>query len=237
MEEDTPKMITSSLRTSGEIDKLAAALSKAQAKIRNPEKNKTATVPMKAGGTYRYNYADLADCLDAIRAPFSENGLSLVQPIATPKPGIIEITTRLLHESGQWMDSPLILGLADDRPQTLGAAATYGRRYGACAMAGLSPDEDTDANEQTPMEKKPPQTAQREKQYKPTPREVAAKQSDGDRFDPKSDAHIERLRKALDTLKIEDEDLRDKIAHRMIGRVMVPKEIKAVVAELELPFS
>lgn len=135
------------LRSSEQIDKLAAALSKAQGEMKHPGKNKTATVPMKAGGKYSYNYADLADVLDAIRAPFAANGLSLLQVPFNDGPRAVGVITRIMHASGQWMEAPpLFMPCGDGRPQDIGSAITYGRRYTASPMAGITSDDDDDGN-------------------------------------------------------------------------------------------
>lgn len=90
--------------------------------------------------------------------------------------------------------------------------------------------------ESTPSEEMPHDEAPREKDARPAQRQPAAKKDDGERFDPKNDAHVERLRKAFDHLKIEGEDLRDKVAHRLIGCPMTTGEIQKAVVDLELPF-
>lgn len=140
--------VTSNLkvRFSPEIGELAAALSKAQAMMRHPAKNKTAKVKMKSGETYQYNYADLADCIDALREPFAANGLCHIQVPFNTDPEAVGVLTRIMHSSGQWMEGTLHMGCADDRPQTAGSAITYGRRYSLMAMAGASSEEDEDGN-------------------------------------------------------------------------------------------
>jgi len=55
---------------SEKIDALAVALSKAQSLIENVSKDKQA---------YGYKYADLASCLQAIKKPLADNGLSISQ--------------------------------------------------------------------------------------------------------------------------------------------------------------
>ena len=134
------------IRTSADLDKLAAALSKAQKTMKHPQKNRVAKVQMKSGGTYTYNYADLADVIDAIRGSFGDNGLSIVQlPFGCDgrKVGII---TRIMHESGQWIEGSLYMPTSDNKAQTIGSAITYGRRYSLSPMAGIASDDDDDGN-------------------------------------------------------------------------------------------
>ena len=51
------------MRHSESIAALAKALAAAQSEYITVPKIKTATVKMKSGGEFKYNYADLADCL------------------------------------------------------------------------------------------------------------------------------------------------------------------------------
>lgn len=126
------------------INELAAALSKAQGQMSSPPKNRTAKVQMKGGGAYSYNYCDLKDVMDAIRKPFADNGLSIIQTPYTTD-GSIGIKTTILHTSGQWFDGEMSLKETDNRPQTAGSLITFLRRYMMC-MTGVVTDADDDAS-------------------------------------------------------------------------------------------
>lgn len=134
------------LRSSAALNELATALAKAQAVMRHPGKNKTAKVPMKTGGSYSYNYADLSDVIDAVRIPFAENGLSFIQTPFNSDSYKVGIVTRIMHSSGQWIEGTLFMPTADGKPQTIGSAITYGRRYALAPMAGIASDDDDDGN-------------------------------------------------------------------------------------------
>lgn len=138
-----PVVAINPIRTSEQIDKIAAALAKAQGAMKHPGKNKTANVPLKTGGSYSYKYSDLADLLDEMREPFAANGLAMVQ-VPFNELGAVGIVTRILHESGQWIEGTLYMPVGDNKPQTIGSAITYGRRYSAGPMAGLASEEDDD---------------------------------------------------------------------------------------------
>ena len=120
------------------IDKLAAALAKAQAKMTNPPKTKRGQC---RGGTYMY--ADLADVLDHVRAPLTENGLAIVQMV---QPGVL--LTRLVHVSGQYLESryPLPEG-GQLSAQEMGSQITYARRYSLCPLLGIAGETDDDAKQ------------------------------------------------------------------------------------------
>lgn len=140
----------SALSTSPEIDQIATALAKAQGLAKHPKKTKTAKVQMKSGEKYQYNYADLVDVLDALKEPFAANGLAVIQmpyvDRSNPDVTCIGVITRLIHASGQWIEGSLAMPVADAKPQSIGSAITYGRRYMLAPLGGIAADEDDDAN-------------------------------------------------------------------------------------------
>lgn len=128
--------------TSDALDQLGEALAKAQAIISGAEK--TAKNPH-----LRNRYADLASCWDACRGPLTSQGLSVVQLTETdPEGRRVLVSTRLLHASGQWLQSTLVVpysvGKGTNEAQAIGSALTYARRYGLCAMVGIAPGDDDD---------------------------------------------------------------------------------------------
>ena len=133
------------MKTSPETNEISAALAKAQGEMKNPEKTRTADYPTKTGGRVKFNYADLAACYDVAREALSKNGIAHV--VTT---GYVEtnytLFCRLTHTSGQWYEAEW--PLPNDEPKVVGAHITYGTRYLFTAMAGLSPDEDMDAEPQ-----------------------------------------------------------------------------------------
>ena len=127
------------MRTSEQIDQLAAALAAAQAAFPPIKKDRTATVPTKTGGTYSYTYADLGSVLDAVRPALTANGLSITQGGTGD-----HLVTRLLHVSGQWIESDGTLPATQATPQGLGSAITYARRYWLTALLGVVAESDDD---------------------------------------------------------------------------------------------
>jgi hypothetical protein len=131
------------MKTSPGIGQLAAALSVARGKMRPIPKDKTARVPMKAGGSYSYNYADLSSILDIVTPELAAAGLAIMQP-ATANGSHVTVNTILAHSSGEWLSEELSLEAAGTRPQDIGAAYTYARRYAVIGVLSLAPDEDVD---------------------------------------------------------------------------------------------
>jgi hypothetical protein len=138
------------VKTSIELNELATALAEFQALVPIIPKNHSATIKMKAGGEFNYNYADLADIIEAIQPHKKACGLSVLQ---SPGYQLLEkdgdqtyvhtLSTRLLHVSGQWVEESMILSVPGDI-QTHGSAITYARRYAQAAILGLVTDKDDD---------------------------------------------------------------------------------------------
>lgn len=135
------------MHTSEQIGELATALAKAQGNFVNLGKNRTVRVKTKTGGEYSFSYATFDECISMVRPRLAEQGLAIVQSIEIEMKGevaLVCIETRLIHTSGQWISTKLLLVPEDDTPQCIGSAATYGKRYSLSAMLGLASDEDDD---------------------------------------------------------------------------------------------
>ena len=134
----------SKMRESADIAQIAPALVRAQGAMENPPRNRSVQVRTQAG-SYTFRYATLDKITDMIRHALVENGLCLLQPIVGTERGPA-LVTRLLHESGQWMECEVLLPALGNNPQAFGSAVTYVRRYSVCALLNISADEDDDAN-------------------------------------------------------------------------------------------
>jgi len=139
------------------LDKLADALSKAQAAIIPPKKSHTAKVPTKAGGAYSYTYSTLDELVDALRKPLAAHGLAFVQTIVQ-RDHQIGVETMILHASGQSLNCGLLLLPSGDTPQAMGSALSYARRYSLSTAFGVAAEDDDDGG-----------AAQRETAAKPQP--------------------------------------------------------------------
>lgn len=98
------------------------------------------------------SYANINDVLNAIREPMAQHGLAVMQfPVASGD-GRLAMTSRIVHVSGQWLQTPTLIATVVDfrgnpsmNIQALGSAVTYLRRYQLKPLVGLS-DEDDDGN-------------------------------------------------------------------------------------------
>lgn len=115
--------------------KLAMALAKAQGEMTGAKKDST-------NSHFKSSYADLASVLDVCREPLSKHGLAVLQfPQATG--AVVTMKTMLLHESGEYLESPEVSAkAANDSPQSIGSAITYLRRYSIMAILGIAPEDD-----------------------------------------------------------------------------------------------
>lgn len=124
------------MKTSENIEALAKALAAAQKELKNATLNKT-------NPHFKSKYADLAGIRDATAPILAKHGLSISQ-FTTMLDGGLVLSTRLLHESGQWMEGEYPLPLVLEKPQAMGSALTYARRYCWSAVCGIAAEEDDD---------------------------------------------------------------------------------------------
>jgi len=125
-------------RSSEQTDKIDAALSKAQAKVRPAVKD--ATNPH-----FKSRFASLNSIFDAIRGAFAEAGIAVVQP-ASSEGDLVTVTTRLSC-AGQFYECDLSAKPAQPGPQAIGSVVSYLRRYGLASLAGVPVGDDDDAEE------------------------------------------------------------------------------------------
>lgn len=123
------------MKTSESVTKISAALLKAQRAITFAAKD--ATNPH-----FKNKYADLPAVIDAIKPALNEAGIMFMQTPSPSDSGSLALTTRLLHESGEWMEDTATVPLPKNDPQGYGSAMTYARRYSLAAMTGLYQDDD-----------------------------------------------------------------------------------------------
>lgn len=119
-----------------ELTNLAAALSKAQGEIEDA--TKSGINPAFGRGS---KYADLASVRSVIRGPLSKNGLSVIQ-LPRAHTGYVEVTTMLLHNSGEYIKETLNMPTAKNDAHGIGSAITYARRYGLMSILCLAADDD-----------------------------------------------------------------------------------------------
>jgi hypothetical protein len=149
---------------SEQINEIAAALAKAQSTMRNAVLNRT-------NPHFRSKYADLASIFDAVREPLSANGIAITQTIDAHV-----LTTMLMHTSGQWLGSQMDLP-ETSKPQELGSALTYYRRYSLAGLVGIGADDDDDAEAAQAQPQPPPKKQPKKFEISRIPVDVMAREA------------------------------------------------------------
>ena len=127
------------MRTSEDITTIAPALVKAMGSIGGAKKD-------GKNPHYRSSYATLGSVIEACQSVLTDNELCFMQD----QGGITEhntvvMTTRILHSSGQWIDTVCEAKPKSFAPQDVGSSITYLRRYGLMTALGI-PAEDDDGH-------------------------------------------------------------------------------------------
>lgn len=116
------------------MKEICTALAKAQGALKKAAKDST-------NPHFRSRYADLESVIEAMREPFTENGLSVTQSVEPAGEGLMMETT-IWHDSGQQITSTVPLIITKQDMQGVGSAITYARRYGLAAACGITQTDD-----------------------------------------------------------------------------------------------
>lgn len=129
----------SSVESKGQnIKNIAAALSEFQGELETAKKDST-------NPFFKSNYSDLRSVWNVIREPLAKNGLAVTQ-IPTIQGDRMVLITRVLHVSGEVIESIYPINPVKNDPQGMGSAVTYARRYALTAILGVVSGDDDDAN-------------------------------------------------------------------------------------------
>lgn len=121
------------------VGELAKALAKAQGDI--------APAAMDRDNPFfKSKYATLTSLWESARKAIAANGLAVTQTTELFDNGDMVLITTLMHASGEWVRGAYPIKAVGGKPQELGSAMTYARRYAFGAILGLSSDDDDDGN-------------------------------------------------------------------------------------------
>jgi hypothetical protein len=123
------------MNTSQEIDKISAALVLAQ-------KDMLPLIKDSDNPFFKSKYADLHAVTQACYPALQANDICVMQSAESLGASGINIRTRLIHSSGQFIETECAIPPAGQDPQKYGSAVTYGRRYGLQAAVGLAAQDD-----------------------------------------------------------------------------------------------
>ncbi len=114
---------------------IAAALAKAQSEMGKALKDSN-------NPHFKSKYADLSSVTGACMPALNANGIAVIQPFHDDESGRY-VKTILIHgATGETLECRVPLIVAKNDMQGFGSAATYARRYGLMAMAGIAPEDD-----------------------------------------------------------------------------------------------
>lgn len=141
------------IRQSESIAKLAVALVNAQAELTNAPKETKGQV----GSAIRY-YTDLPTLTNHVRPTLAKHQLAYVQFPCNTLAGHVGLCTRLLHESGEWLEDEYSMP-AGQGAQGVGSALSYARRYALMSVLGIGADDDDGAGASQAQPKRAPKAA------------------------------------------------------------------------------
>ena len=122
------------------IIKLAKSLVETQKELKQPLKD--AKNPF-----FKSEYVPLENVAEAITQTAAKYGLAFSQYATTTESGNVSVGTIVFHESGEYIEyPPLILKPENTKPQSIGSAITYAKRYALSAIFGITSDKDDDGN-------------------------------------------------------------------------------------------
>ena len=124
------------INTNTPESQLNASFVKALGELRNVAKN-------AVNPHFRNRYASLDAILDDVRPILAAHNLGLSQePLF--EDGKAGVVTRIIHSSGEYRASILLLPVKDQTAQGVGSALTYAKRYAISSILGITADDDDD---------------------------------------------------------------------------------------------
>ncbi|NBQ17172.1 recombinase [bacterium] len=123
------------MKTSETIGLIAKALLSAQKEI-------TFAVKDSTNPHFKNRYADLASVIDAVKPALNNAGIVFVQSASPSDDGRLSLTTRLIHESGEWIEDMATCPLPKQEPQGYISCLTYMRRSNLASILGLKTEDD-----------------------------------------------------------------------------------------------
>jgi len=124
------------MNKSDTINELVLAMSKAQGEMGHASKD-------ALNPHFKSKFSSLASVIDAVRDAFTKNGLAFFHSVSADG-AIVRVTCTIAHSSGQWISSEFCTTAQDSKPQSIGSAISYGKRYTLQGLAGIASADDDD---------------------------------------------------------------------------------------------
>lgn len=130
-------MESGGIRRSKTFKEITKAMIKFQSEIKLVPKG-------TANPFFSSKYADLGAIWNEIRKPLSANSLMVTHGVKS-EGRTVNITTLVVHVSGEWMETDIEMEAKNLGAQAVGSVITYGKRYGISALLNVvSEGEDDD---------------------------------------------------------------------------------------------
>jgi hypothetical protein len=146
------------MKTSDTIGQVGGALAAAQGEMAGAKRD-------GLNDHYGNRYPTLESLLEAAKPALSKNGISVLQASGSDAIRAVKgdsvvvgsVTTRLVHKSGEWIETTLRVPLADRLTyQEVGKALTYLRRYSLAGLVGIAGEVDDDGETDLQARKRSP---------------------------------------------------------------------------------
>lgn len=137
------------MKKSETITKIAPALLAAQKTMGDAKKD-------SKNPFFKSSYADLNSVREVATPALNAQGILILQPPTYLENGKNVVETVLLHESGEYISSAMILEVPKANMQDLGSAVSYARRYSLQSLLNIGAvDDDGEASmkREKPVEK------------------------------------------------------------------------------------
>lgn len=184
------------IKKSETIIKLSKSLVETQKELKQPLKD--AKNPF-----FKSGYVPLEKVAEAITQTATKYGLAFSQYATTTESGNVSVGTIVFHESGEYIEyPPLILKPENTKPQSIGSAITYAKRYALSAIFGITSDKDDDGNKANGNDEQQKQPQKRNQKQAP--------QND----EPDVHAIVEKYVQQLAVLGVKREDVVEYVCNK-----------------------
>lgn len=132
------------MKSSPELDQISPALVAALGELRGVAKD-------SKNPHFKNDYASLEAVIETARPVLLNHGLAFMQGLGEFQGGAMTVSTRIIHTSGQWIESDFQMPVGKSDPQGTASASTYARRYSLMGILGLpAVDDDGESAMQRP---------------------------------------------------------------------------------------
>lgn len=125
------------MRNSENLDAFAKSLCAVQGELRPALKD-------SSNPFFKSKYADLESAVETARPILAKHGFAITQGCVERENGSWILVTKLMHSSGQWMETDCPILVKDQSAQGFGSGMSYARRYSFMAILGMTATDDDD---------------------------------------------------------------------------------------------